>query len=170
MPGSGAFMRAGPSVMQGYWNNAAATAAAIDRDGWLHTGDLAEITEGRIFIRGRLKDVLVLSNGEKLPPQDVELAILGDPIFEQGILVGEGKAVLTFASTQSGDEKELVRRANDRLRAFPRYIRVRRVIPTREPWTIDNNLLTPTLKVKRARVLEKFNAEIERVYAFGSRG
>jgi len=53
--------------MKGYWNNPQASAKSLDREGWLHTGDLAEIRDGRIFIRGRLKDVLVLSNGEKLP-------------------------------------------------------------------------------------------------------
>jgi long-chain acyl-CoA synthetase len=141
----------------------------LDRDGWLHTGDLAEIRDGKIFIRGRLKDVLVLSNGEKLPPQDVELAILGDPVFEQGVLVGEGRPFLTLvAVTQETDEKSLIRRANERLKGFPHYIRVRRVVATRDPWTVDNGLLTPTLKVKRERVQKKFGGEIERAYAAGA--
>src|SRR5256885_13272693 len=140
-----------------------------EREDWLNTGDLAEIRKGRIFIRGRLKDVLVLSNGEKLPPQDVEIAILGDGVFEQGILIGEGRPFLTLvAVTGETDEKDLVRRANDRLKEFPRYIRVRRVVATREPWTVENGLLTPTLKVKRDRVQEKFRAEIERAYTAGA--
>jgi len=159
----------GPSVMQGYWNNPEATAMTLDREGWLHTGDLAEIRDGRIFIRGRLKDVLVLSNGEKLPPQDVEIAILGDQVFEQGVLVGEGRPFLTLlAVTQETDEKSLIHRANERLKSFPRYIRVRRVIATRDPWTVGNGLLTPTLKVKRERVQKKFEPEIERAYAAGA--
>src|SRR3989454_459588 len=138
-------------------------------EGWLHTGDLAEIRDSRIFIRGRLKDVLVLSNGEKLPPQDVELAILGDGAFEQGVLIGEGRPFLTLvAVTQETDEKRLIQRANERLKGFPGYIRVRRVVTTREPWTIENGLLTPTLKVKRERVQEKFRTEIERAYAAGA--
>ncbi len=155
--------------MKGYWNNPEASAKALDREGWLHTGDLAEIVDGRIYIRGRLKDVLVLSNGEKLPPQDVELAILGDATFEQAVLIGERRPFLTLvAVTQETDEKRLIQRANDRLKAFPRYIRVRRVVATREPWTVENDLLTPTLKVKRERVQKKFSAEIERVYAAGA--
>jgi len=165
----GELLARGPSIMKGYWNNPEASAKSIDREGWLHTGDLAEIRDGRIFIRGRLKDVLVLSNGEKLPPQDVELAILGDGVFEQGILIGEGRPFLTLvAVTRETDEKNLIRRANDRLKEFPRYIRVRRVVATREPWTVENGLLTPTLKVKRDRVQEKFDAEIERTYAAGA--
>jgi len=165
----GELLARGPSIMKGYWNNPEASAKSLDREGWLHTGDLAEIRDGRIFIRGRLKDVLVLSNGEKLPPQDVELAILGDGLFEQGILIGEGRPFLTLvAVTRESDEKDLIRRANDRLKEFPRYIRVRRVVATREPWTVENGLLTPTLKVKRDRVQEKFRAEIERAYTAGA--
>jgi long-chain acyl-CoA synthetase len=165
----GELLARGPSVMKGYWNNPEASAKSLDHEGWLHTGDLAEITDGRIYISGRLKDVLVLSNGEKLPPQDVELAILGDATFEQGVLIGEGRPFLTLvAVTQETDEKRLIQRANDRLKAFPRYIRVRRVVATREPWTIENGLLTPTLKVKRERVQKKFSAEIERAYATGA--
>ena len=165
----GELLARGPSVMKGYWNNPEASAKSLDREDWLHTGDLAEIREGRIFIRGRLKDVLVLSNGEKLPPQDVELAILGDRVFEQGILIGEGRPFLALvAVTRETGEKDLIRRANDRLKEFPRYIRVRRVVATREPWTVENGLLTPTLKVKRDRVQQKFDAEIERAYAAGA--
>ena len=165
----GELLARGPSIMKGYWNNPEASAKSLDREDWLHTGDLAEIREGRIFIRGRLKDVLVLSNGEKLPPQDVELAILGDGVFEQGILIGEGRPFLALvAVTRETGEKDLIRRANDRLKEFPRYIRVRRVVATREPWTVENGLLTPTLKVKRDRVQQKFDAEIERAYAAGA--
>ena len=165
----GELLARGPSIMKGYWNNPEASAKSLDREGWLHTGDLAEIRDGRVFIRGRLKEVLVLSNGEKLPPQDVELAILGDGVFEQGILIGEGRPFLTLvAVTRETDEKDLIRRANERLKGFPRYIRVRRVVATREPWTVENGLLTPTLKVKRDRVQEKFDAEIERTYAAGA--
>ena len=165
---NGELLVRGPNVMKGYWNNPEASAKSLD-GGWLHTGDLAEIRDGRIFIRGRLKDVLVLSNGEKLPPQDVELAILSDPIFEQGMLVGEGRPFLTLvAVTQETDEKSLIQRANERLKAFPRYIRVRRVVASREAWTVDNGLLTPTLKVRRERVQKQFGSEIERAYASGT--
>jgi len=166
--GNGELLARGASVMKGYWNNPEASAKALE-GGWLHTGDLAEIREGRIFIRGRLKDVLVLSNGEKLPPQDVELAILGDPVFEQAILVGEGRPFLTLVTvTRETDEKSLIAHANERLKQFPRYIRVRRVVASREPWTVDNGLLTPTLKVRRERVQKEFAPQIERAYASGA--
>jgi long-chain acyl-CoA synthetase len=156
----------GPSVMLGYWRNPEASARALAADGWLSTGDLGELRDGRLSIRGRLKDVLVLSNGEKLPPQDVELAILGDGAFEQLMLVGEGRPFLTLlAVTKEADEKALVRRANERLKAFPRYVRVRRAIVAPEPWTVENGLLTPTLKIRRDAVLKRFAGEIDAVYA-----
>jgi len=164
--GGGELLARSASVMTGYWNNAEASARSVDADGWLHTGDLAELKDGRVYIRGRLKDVLVLSNGEKLPPQDVELAILSDEVFEQGMLVGEGRPFLAFITvSKQGDEKLLVRRANDRLKSFPRYIRVRRVIIATETWSVDNGLMTPTMKVKRSEVLARFAREIEAVYA-----
>ena len=84
----------GPGVMLGYWNNVEATRTAIDADGWLHTGDRACIESGRVYITGRLKDIIVLSNGEKVPPADAEAAILRDTIFEQVMLVGEGRPKL----------------------------------------------------------------------------
>jgi long-chain acyl-CoA synthetase len=165
---AGELLVRGPNVMLGYWNDPAATARALDRDRWLHTGDVAEIVRGHIAIRGRLKDILVLSNGEKLPPQDAELAILHDGTFEQLMLVGEGRPFLTLvAVAKDADEKALVKRANERLAHFPRYVRVRRAIVSPESWTIENGLLTPTLKVKRNDVLKRFAAEIDEVYANG---
>ena len=86
----------GPGVMLGYWNDHAATAKVIDADGWLHTGDQARIDNHYIYIIGRIKDILVLSNGEKAPPADMELAISLDPLFEQAMVVGEGRGVVQW--------------------------------------------------------------------------
>jgi long-chain acyl-CoA synthetase len=162
----GELLARGGNVMLGYWRNDEATRAAVDAEGWLHTGDIAEIRDRRIYIRGRLKDIVVMSNGEKLPPQDAEFAVLHDPVFEQVMLVGEGRPFLTLlAVTQGTDEKTLLARANERLKAFPRWVRVRRVIATREPWTIENGLLTPTLKLKRPVLLARFKNAVEAAYA-----
>ena len=161
----GELLTRGPHVMLGYWNNEAATHAAIE-EGWLHTGDLVQLADSLITIRGRAKDILVLSNGEKVPPQDVENAILEDPVFQQVMLVGEGRPFLALlAVTEQTDDRKLAQLANERLASFPRYARVRRVVPLREPWTIDDGLLTPTLKLKREAVARRYREEIERVYA-----
>jgi long-chain acyl-CoA synthetase len=166
---SGELLARGGNVMQGYWRNADATRESIDADRWLHTGDVAEIRDGRIYIRGRVKDIMVMSNGEKLPPQDVEFALLHDPVFEQVMLVGEGRPFLTLlAVTKEKEEQSLVKRANEKLKSFPRWVRIRRVIRMAEPWSIENGLLTPTLKLKRPLVLAKFKDAIDAVYATAS--
>jgi long-chain acyl-CoA synthetase len=161
----GELLARGANVTAGYWNDPEASAATVDAKGWLHTGDLAAQHEGRYTIKGRKKDILVMSNGEKFSPQDAELAILADPTFEQVMLIGEGKPFLTLACvTQSSNERDLVKRANAELATFPRWVKVRQVIASTEPWTVDNGLLTPTMKVKRAAVLERFKTEVEKTY------
>ncbi len=179
----------GPSVMLGYWNNHAATALMIDADGWLHSGDQARISDGHIYITGRIKDILVLSNGEKVAPADMEMAIALDPLFEQVLVVGEGRSHLSALVVLSPDlwpglaleygldperersldeprlHKEMLRRIREALRDFPGYAKIRRVTLTLEAWSVDNGLLTPTLKVKRGEVLRRYAGQVERMYA-----
>jgi len=179
----------GPSVMMGYWNNDEATKAMIDSDGWLNTGDVASIdAEGRIAITGRIKEIIVLSNGEKIPPNDMEAAILVDPLFEQLMVVGEGRAYLGLLavvnrerwiaamqerslpadwpqSLQSSQAKAYaLQRVTQLIQSFPGYARIRRIALLSEPWSTDNGLLTPTLKVKRAKVLEHYQQDFAALY------
>ena len=85
------------------------------------------------------------------------------------VAIDAGSICCTLVTvTRETDEKTLIQRANERLKKFPRYIRVRRVVASREPWTVDNGLLTPTLKVRREKVQKQFGAEIERAYASGA--
>ena len=185
-----AVMIKGPNVMMGYWNNEEATRAMIQDDGWLNSGDTGRIGElGHVFITGRLKEIIVLSNGEKVPPNDMENAIARDPLFDQVILLGEGKPYLTVmtvlnaekwrvmagdAGMDGGDEAVLrseqaeqlvLRRISAQIAEFPGYAQVRRVTATLEPWTVENGLMTPTMKLRRAKVMEKFNTEIDGMYA-----
>jgi long-chain acyl-CoA synthetase len=179
----------GPSVMLGYWNNHAATAKMIDSDGWLHTGDQARISNGHVYITGRIKDILVLSNGEKVPPADMEMAISLDPLFEQILVVGEGRSFLSALVVLSADlwpglaqefglnpelreslddprlQKDMLRRIREALRDFPGYAKIRRVSLSLEPWSVENGLMTPTLKVKRGEVLRRYADDVERMYA-----
>lgn len=179
----------GPGNMLGYWNNHKATSQTVDADGWLHTGDKARIADsGHIYIIGRIKDILVLSNGEKIPPADVEAAIISSGIIDQVLVVGEGQPYLAAILVINGEKwpqiaqklgldpllndslknKELhqhfVRLLRQWLYAFPSYARIRRVHLTLQPWTIENGLLTPTLKVKRPLVLEQFSKEFKEMY------
>jgi long-chain acyl-CoA synthetase len=183
-----------PGMMQGYWNNHVATREIIDVDGWLHTGDQASINHGHIYITGRLKDILVMSNGEKIPPMDMELAICLLPAVDQALVIGEGESYLSAILVLNPEEwvnlanhhrldaddeasllhpqvhAELLKGIKGTLKDFPGYAKIRRLILTCEPWTVDNGLLTPTLKVKRSRVLEKFAAAIQDLYTAGPDG
>ena len=133
-----------------------------------------------------------MSNGEKVPPMDMELAISLVPAIEQVLVVGEGAPYLAAVAVLNTDgwqvlanrfsldvdaadslhtEKlhaALLKDIQGRLKGFPGYARIRRLVLTLEPWSVDNGLLTPTLKVKRARVLEKFAADIAALYENGT--
>lgn len=179
-----------PGVMLGYWDNARATAEMVDAEGWLHTGDQARVDDqGHVFITGRLKEILVLANGEKVPPADMEMAIVMDPWFEQVMVIGDNRpflsALIVFnverwpleaarlgidpeAEDALSDERvcaEVLRRVAERIREFPGYAQIRRVACYLEPWTVDAGLITPTLKLRRARVLEHCHDDAERLYA-----
>jgi long-chain acyl-CoA synthetase len=179
----------GPNVMLGYWNNEVATREMLSSDGWLNTGDVVRIDEqGRITITGRIKEIIVLSNGEKVPPSDMETAILADPMFEQVMVVGEGKPYLGLlavvnqerwiaamkerglatdwpASLHASQAKGYaLQRVAQQIQSFPGYARIRRISLLNEAWSIENGLLTPTLKVKRAKVLEHFKKDFDELY------
>ena len=180
----------GPTVMLGYWKNPEATAGAIDEEGWLHTGDQASIDhQGHIFLTGRLKEILVLANGEKIPPAEMEMAIIADSLFEQVMVIGEQRpflSVLAVLNREQWDllvqehrwesrEDELLRdravesvilkRITRRTSSFPGYAQIRRVSLTLKPWTVEEGLMTPTLKLRRNRILERCEEEIRRLYA-----
>ena len=163
----------GPSVMQGYWRNPEATAQVLDANGWLNTGDQAKMKDGFLYITGRIKEIIVLGNGEKVPPVDMEIAAQLDPLFEQVMVVGEGKpflgalVVLNAAEAAKAgklDDKALAARLGAQLKDFPGYAQVRRVAVVPEPWSVDNGLLTPTLKLRRAQILERHSDRLEALY------
>lgn len=182
-------MLRGPNVMQGYWNNQDASAKAIADDGWLRTGDRARVDgDGRLYIVGRLKEIIVLSNGEKVPPADMEAAMLEEPLVEQALVVGEGKPYLSALVVVNAARfepwarglgleggldrlleepkagKALLDLLSKRLKQFPGYAKLRRIALLGEPWTIENGLLTPTLKPRRPDILKKYEAIVQSFY------
>jgi len=178
----------GPNVMMGYWNRPEDTARAIDAEGWLHTGDQARIENGYVFIVGRLKEIVVLSTGEKVTPEVLEIALILDPLIEQAMVVGEGKPYLAaLLVLNAGAWRAMAQRwslsaedptaltdvrlqhhieslCRQSLARFPEYAQVRRFWLTLEPWTIDNGLLTPTLKLKRLAIEKRFAKHILDLY------
>lgn len=178
-----------PGNMLGYWNNHKATAKTIDAEGWLHTGDQAEIADtGHIFITGRIKDILVLSNGEKVSPADMEMAITSDELFEQALVVGEGKPFLSALIVLNAEQwlllaqklkldamdknslqnkplqQHVIQQFRRLLHEFPAYAKIRRVNLSLSPWTVENGMLTPTLKIKRSKLIEENQHVIAEFY------
>ena len=181
----------GPNVMLGYWKRPEETRQIQAEDGWLHSGDQALLRDGQIVIKGRIKDIIVTSTGEKISPSDLERAILEDPFFEQILVIGEQRpfisalAVVNSAllaqelarlglSPSAPDAQKLaavresaLKRLQTAAASFPSYATPRKVALTLEPWTVAAGLITPTLKTKRRAILEHFAVEVEQLYAKG---
>jgi long-chain acyl-CoA synthetase len=180
-----------PGVMRGYWNRQEDTSKAVDDGGWLHTGDMGRFETGHLCIIGRIKDILVLSTAEKIAPADLEMAITRDPLFEQAMVVGEGKPYLCAlvvvnesgwnrlcaslglapedpnALVSAAASKAALERVASCLEQFPAYARVHKVWMTREPWTVEAGLLTPTMKLKREALARQFKGQVEACYRNG---
>jgi long-chain acyl-CoA synthetase len=179
----------GPNIMLGYWNNQEASGRVVDDEGWLHSGDKARIDEqGHIYITGRIKEIIVLSNGEKVSPVDMEMAITMDPLIEQVMVIGEQKPYLSAICVLNPDyweelapsigadpnqprvlenpevERVVLNRISEQVKMFPGYARIVRTHLSLEPWSVENGCMTPTLKLKRAKVLEKLAEPLEKLY------
>jgi long-chain acyl-CoA synthetase len=149
----------------GYYRQADKTAELI-QDGWLHTGDKVRVDEdGFIYITGRVKDYFKTIQGKFVAPPPIESAFAKNPHAEQQCLLGRGYsktvmvAVLT-AEAQNLPEQEIadsilatIREINEEIE---KHARIGAVIVTREPWSIENEILTPTLKIRREKVEEGF--------------
>lgn len=177
----------GTSVMRGYWKRAEDTNKILT-DGWLHTGDQAEIVAGRIRILGRVKEIIVTSTGEKIAPVDLELAITSDPVFEQAYAFGDNVPFLGCAVVlkpqywqtlcaslhidpnapdclrQASAVETVLQRVRNLTKNFPFYAQPKAVILSLEPWTVENTLMTPTLKLKRQNLAHHFAKEIAAMY------
>lgn len=178
----------GPVVMRGYWNRPEDTTKAFTADGWLKTGDQATIENERIRIKGRIKEIIVTSTGEKVPPNDVEQAIMVDPLFEQVFVVGEDRPFIACVAVvnptewdvmartlglnpddeaclhHSAAEREALARIEKQMNNFARYAVPRAVHLVKDSWTIDNGLMTPTLKLKRKNLMAHYEQDIARMF------
>jgi long-chain acyl-CoA synthetase len=187
----GEVLTRGPHVMKGYWNNPEATAAAI-ADGWLHTGDLGKLdSDGHLVITGRKKELLVLSNGKKVVPNHVEGLLLGDPCIDQAVVCGEGRNFLTAlivpdwtnvrealkaegapldsaaneALTNHPAVVELLRRRVEAaLRDVASWEHVKKFVVLRKPFSVDNEELTVSLKLRRNVIVRKYQSELDGLY------
>ncbi len=166
----------GDLVMDGYWNDPEATARALkpaadaapaDRP-WLHTGDVGEITsEGRIRITDRKRDFIKTLGGDMVSPAKIEGLLMAEPEIAQAVIAGEGKpAIVALLVPTEGMERkvaEAVGRVNAKLSSIER-IRRNATVPA---FTVENGMLTPTMKVKRRAVLQHHAAQLEALHGKG---
>ncbi|MEU9098079.1 AMP-dependent synthetase/ligase [Streptomyces sp. NPDC048361] len=165
----------GPMVFPGYHANAEGTADALDAEGWLHTGDLGAVdADGYLTITGRKKDLIITSAGKNLTPSHVELAIERSRFVSHAVMAGDRRpypvALITVeseaaAGRDAAEVHELVglavAEANEQV-SRPARIRAFAVLP--RDFTVEGGELTPTLKVRRAVVLERYASEIAALY------
>jgi long-chain acyl-CoA synthetase len=186
----GEILARGPNIMQGYYNKPEATATALE-GGWFHTGDIGSIDgDGYLRITDRKKDLLVTSGGKKIAPQPIEALIKRNPLVTEAVLLGDRRkfaAVLIVPNfpvlerrlkdlgRPPGSRDELVTRADvlalyqeiiDALnRELSQYERIKKIALLPVEFSIDSGELTPTLKVKRKVIEEKWREHIEALYA-----
>ncbi len=185
----GELLARGPMVMQGYWHRPEATAEVLEADGWLHTGDIAEIDdEGYVRIVERKKELMVLSNGENVPPARVEKLIAIDPCVLQAMVVGDRRPHMTALivpdvnqlgavwrrerkhplpedwRTNHDVHQWLLGRMHHCCRELPGFMQVKDFIFVDEEWSQADGMLTPTLKLKRRKIMARHQAEIDALY------
>lgn len=186
----GEILARGPMLMQGYWNNPEATRAAIDADGWLHTGDVGEVNaEGFLHVTDRIKDLIVTAGGKKVAPQPIEGRTQLSPYVAQAIMVGDRRPFTVMLIVPdferlghwaaehgldsndrvgllgNGSVREMLERETlGRLADLAQFERPKKIALLTEDLTVDAGLLTPTLKVRRRIAEQRFREAIEALY------
>ena len=187
----GEILTRGPHVMKGYYNNESATAEVIDADGWLHTGDIGIIDEdGFIKITDRKKNIIVLSNGKNVAPQPIESQLVQSQFIDQIMLVGNERkniaalivpnfdALNTWATEHDVDTSDIPELLNTRdvqqliqkeirehITDFADFEQVRRFALLEKEFSQEADEMTPTLKLKRNVIIEKYGHVIEGMYS-----
>jgi len=159
----------GENVMLGYWNKKQETEKVI-KDGWLYTGDIGEIDpkDGYLKITDRKKDIIVNAGGDNISPAKLENQLLNYQEIEQAMVYGDGKnylVALIVPSKEFNNEikeiKEIINKINNNLTLVEKIKKFQLI---NENFSIENGLLTPTMKVKRSKVIEKYKNTLENFY------
>lgn len=181
----------GPTVMRGYLNKPAETASAIDADGWFHTGDQGRFdAHGNLVITGRIKELIVTSYGKNVAPAAVEAHVAKSRYVDQVVVYGDRREYLTALIVPDRNQLEsyarekglscesyedllgaaevqelFARELAEATVALPPYERVKSFVLVPEPFTVENGLLTPTLKLRRTEIAKRYGDALERMYA-----
>jgi len=174
----------GPNVMQGYWNRPEATKEVLDQEGWFHSGDIGEMDhEGYLKIVDRKKEIFALSTGKKVAPQEVENTLKRSAYVISVCTIGDNRRYMTalivpdlkviqrrlslsqLPSIQSSEVREFMRnQVQQAMEGLADFQQIKRFLLLEEPFTIENDLMTPTLKLRRKPILERYSREIEMLY------
>jgi long-chain acyl-CoA synthetase len=180
----------GPQVMKGYYKNEAATKEAFTADGYFRTGDIGEIDrDGYLKITGRIKDIIVTSGGKNISPQNIENALLTSAFIEQVAVIGDNRKYLSalivpaFSTLESwAKEKSLPfsgrpdliknpevnklyeQEIEAQLKDYGRVEQIRKFVLLESEWSQDTGEMTPTMKLKRKVIREKYEKQIESLY------
>ena len=158
----------GENVMLGYWNNTLETNKVL-KDGWLHTGDIGVFEKNYLKITDRKKDIIITPGGDNISPLKIENEIINSNLFDQAIVFGDNKPYLIALLVLSDDKKDLdkveikdeIEKINNNLSKIEK---IKKYFLINEKFSIENGMLTPTLKLKRFKIIQKYKNSIEKLY------
>ena len=158
----------GENVMLGYWNNKKETEKVL-KDGWLYTGDIGKFENNFLRITDRKKDIIITPGGENISPVKIENDLLKLNFIEQALIYGDNKPYLVLLIVLSNDYKNLT---NEKIleeiqklnKELPKIEKIKKFIVIKEQFSIENGMLTPTLKLKRYKIIKKYKNELENLY------
>ena len=158
----------GENLMLGYWNNKEATEQTI-KDGWLHTGDIGEFDDDNYLkITDRKKDIIVSLGGDNIAPSKIENLLTLSPEIEQACVFGEQKnyiaALLVLNSESKSSDEDIQRYIDEVNKDLTQPEKIKKFIFIDEPFSIENNLMTPTMKVRRHEVQKKYQNQIDQLF------
>ena len=158
----------GENVMLGYWNNEEETRKVI-KDGWLHTGDIGVIEDKYLKITDRKKDILITPGGDNISPVKIENEINNSSFFEQALVYGDNKPYLVALlvineNIKLNHDNEIYTELEKINKKLSKIENIKKFIVIKEKFSIENGMLTPTLKLKRYKIINKFKKEIENLY------
>ena len=158
----------GENVMLGYWNNQEETNKVL-KDGWLYTGDIGEFNNNYLKITDRKKDIIITSGGDNISPVKIENDLVKINFIEQTLVYGDNKPYLVALIVLASDHKNL---ANEKIyeeiekinKNLSKIEKIKKFFVINDQFTIENGMLTPTLKLKRYKIINKYKKEFEKLY------
>jgi len=158
----------GENVMLGYWNNTVETEKVL-QNGWLHTGDIGVFEDGYLKITDRKKDILITPGGDNISPLKIENELINSEIIDQAIVYGDNKPFLVALLVLNDEKNKIthdiieneIKKINKRLSKIEN---IKKFLVTKEKFSIENGMLTPTLKLKRFKIVQKYKNSFEKLY------